>query len=257
MLKTLAILAFVCIAVVAMPAHNQVVSSRTPSQRQQDAQKTPAPSVAPITNNQSTAYYQQEGKEKPQGWHKFVAWPEGITALAIVFTFFAIVWQSIWTQLSVRASRDSIRLQESAYSQWIALSNWSVKYREDRGELDIHVEILNQTAFPLILNRAQITFGDKPNTATATLNEDYFLAPQIPYVIERGLHTYNDQLRAFDAGYFGIMVEGSITHTGTLKRPQTQDIGGILIAARDQPASFSAFIPMHPKESAQVDDTQE
>lgn len=253
MLKTLTTLAVVCIAVVAMPAHNQVISNQTSSQRQQDAQKTPTPSVAPITNNQTTAYYQQESKDKPQGWQKLIAWPDGITALAIVLTLFAIIWQSVGTQLSVRAARNSIVLQEMGYIQWVYLTNWRVTFDEERQQMKIHVEILNQTEFPLTLNSARLVFGTKPNIMTVTLGEDFFLAPKLPYPVDVGLHVYNDQIKAFDIGYYGIDVEGSIMHIGVLRRQQTQEIGGILVAGRDTGARFDAYIPMHPKAPTPTD----
>jgi hypothetical protein len=251
MLKGLAILAVICFAVEAMPAQNQVGGKGPTSQRQQDARQPAPPSVASITNNQATSDYQQDGKDKPQRWHKFVTWPEGIATWAVVLTLIAISLQTWQTRRAAEAARDSIRLQETAYQQWVALRNWSIDFQEALHQFRIRVEIVNQTSYPLTLNQASLTFGDAPNTMTASLSEDFFLAPEIPYIVDVGLHVYDDQLRGFNNGYFGLMVQGKITHTGVLRRPATQDIGGILVAGKGKQARFDTFVPMHPK-SAQA-----
>jgi hypothetical protein len=111
MLKALAMLVFVCVAIVAMPEQNQVGGKNPTGQSQQAAHKPHTPPIASVTNNQAATYYEQNAKEQPQGWHKFVTWPEGITALAVVFTCGAIIWQAIETRRSVNAARDAIILQ--------------------------------------------------------------------------------------------------------------------------------------------------
>jgi hypothetical protein len=257
MLKRFAILAAVSFAVAAVPAHDQLNGKHPTSQSQQSQIEPPAPVVAPGISNQATSDHQQDPKDRAQGWHKLVTWPEGITAWLVMLTFGAIVWQAWETRKAAEAARDGIRLQETAYSQWVAFSNWSVEFREERHQLRIRVEIVNQTAFPLTLNRASITFGDRPNTVTVTLGEDFFLAPQLPYLVDVDLHVYNDEVRAFDGGYFGIMVTGTITHTGALERRATQEIGGTLVSGRGNLARFDAFVPMHPHEANPATDPNE
>ncbi|MDR5729930.1 MAG: hypothetical protein RB191_21160 [Terriglobia bacterium] len=45
--------------------------------------------------------------EQPRGWRRFMAWPEGITAWAIILTLGAITWQSFETHRAATASRNA------------------------------------------------------------------------------------------------------------------------------------------------------
>jgi len=110
MLKYLAILVIVWFAIEAMPAHNQVSSKRTAGQSQQSAQQPSAPAVAPATINQATNYYQQDPADKPQGWHKFVTWPDGIVAWLIMLTLVAIVWQAWETRKAAEATSRGLEI---------------------------------------------------------------------------------------------------------------------------------------------------
>src|SRR5579884_3750404 len=51
---------------------------------------------------------------KPPIWAKFVAWPEGVGAWAIILTLFAIVWQSTETREAAEASRDAVSATKSS-----------------------------------------------------------------------------------------------------------------------------------------------
>jgi len=68
-----------------------------------------------------------EGKPDPPWWDEFFAWPEGITALLIMLTLGAIIWQAWETRKAADAARDSIRIQEAEYFQWVDVGNWSIK----------------------------------------------------------------------------------------------------------------------------------
>jgi hypothetical protein len=108
MLKYLAILCLLlAFAIPAVPLHNQPTGKRCSSQSSKDAQQPPPPAEAPVPDNQTAAYHQQESKEQPEGWHKFVAWPEGITAWLIMLTLVAIVWQAYETRKAAEATRES------------------------------------------------------------------------------------------------------------------------------------------------------
>lgn len=94
MLKCLAVLIVLfCLTVVAVPIQQKPSSKQDAQQSSRDAKQANVP-AASITNNQATSYYEQPRESKPQGWHKFVAWPEGITTWAIMLTLGAIVWQA-------------------------------------------------------------------------------------------------------------------------------------------------------------------
>jgi hypothetical protein len=188
---------------------------------------------------------------KPDGYFTRLSAPENapnaiLCAVAVVGIIIAIC--------TLRAANRSIRLQETAYLQWVALTNWRVDYIEDRQQMRIRVEIVNQTQFPLTLNRASLIFGTRPNITTASLGQDFFLGPRLPYTVDISQHVYNDELDAFGTGYYGVSVEGTITHTGVLRRPKTQQIGGILVSGRASGARFDSYVPMHPKDSQQGTD---
>lgn len=101
MWKSAVILAL-CLTPVAMLGQQQ-----TPArERQREAQQPPPP--ATITTNESSSHYEQKSGAKPQGWHKFVTWPEGIIAWAVIFTLGAIVWQAIETRRAARASERAV-----------------------------------------------------------------------------------------------------------------------------------------------------
>jgi hypothetical protein len=110
MLKNIVFLGvLLALAVPAVANRHQVVSERSTSQSQQNTQQ-PSPAAAPITNNQTTAYYQQDAKDKPVGWHKFVTWPEGFTAWLLMLTLIAIIWQAKATADAARATKNSVQL---------------------------------------------------------------------------------------------------------------------------------------------------
>ena len=57
----------------------------------------------------------EEAVAKPVGWHKFVTWPEGITAWAVILTLIAIAWQSFATARAAVATENAVKTAELAY----------------------------------------------------------------------------------------------------------------------------------------------
>jgi hypothetical protein len=55
------------------------------------------------------------GIAKPAGWHKFVTWPEGITAWAVILTLAAIAWQSMATARAAVATENAVKTADLAY----------------------------------------------------------------------------------------------------------------------------------------------
>jgi len=64
-------------------------------------------SVAMAVQDNRTRQEQEQRPEKPQWWNKFVSWPEGATATAIILTLAAIVWQAVAATSAARAARDA------------------------------------------------------------------------------------------------------------------------------------------------------
>lgn len=96
------------LAPIAVSKQQQASREKHEQRRQQNASQSDEPSVS-ITNNATSRYYEHDNEDKPQGWYKFVAWPEGITAWAIMLTLAAIVWQAIETRRSVEAAANAQR----------------------------------------------------------------------------------------------------------------------------------------------------
>ncbi len=96
-----------------MPTQHQPSSQLRASQSQGHANQ-PDPPPSSVTNNQATSYYQEHTPDTPQGWHKLVSWPEGITAWAILLTLGAIIWQAWETRKAAKgasASADAAIIQ--------------------------------------------------------------------------------------------------------------------------------------------------
>jgi len=62
-----------------------------------------------VNENEQPHSQSQETADKPNGWHKLISWPEGITAWAVILTLGAIVWQAFETRRSVNAARDAAK----------------------------------------------------------------------------------------------------------------------------------------------------
>src|SRR5271154_4837844 len=55
------------------------------------------------------------GVAKPEGWHRLVTWPEGITAWAVILTLAAIAWQSVATARAAVATENAVKTADLAY----------------------------------------------------------------------------------------------------------------------------------------------
>jgi hypothetical protein len=78
MLRNVILLSILAFAVPTMPGQ----------------QKPTGQQVAPTTHNQVTSDYEEPRENKPQGWHKLITWPEGITAWALIATLIVFCIQA-------------------------------------------------------------------------------------------------------------------------------------------------------------------
>jgi hypothetical protein len=104
MLRIFVVVAILAFAPVTMTIQNQ------PSGAQDRKGAQQANPATPISVNCNCAAQTDDSKNKPQGWHKLVTWPEGVTTWAILFTLGAIVWQAIETR---RAAQATVRYTQS------------------------------------------------------------------------------------------------------------------------------------------------
>lgn len=175
MLKRLAILAVIwTFAIPAMATQNHDSSDNN----DQNSQKV-MPPPSSIASNQTTTYYQQSADDKPKGWHKFIAWPEGITAWAIIFTLGAIVWQAKATSNSAKAAEKSA---EAARANTLAM------IRAQRAWLVIKVEVEDESD---IIFRA-VNVGQTPAHILSIHGNGMVVSPKGKFQID--WNTLNESL---------------------------------------------------------------
>jgi hypothetical protein len=224
-----------------------------------------SPAAGYLVCSIETSQNAQTGKPQLQWWDKLLSWPEGITAWLILLTLYAIGWQSWETRKSAQAARNSIRLQELAMQQWIVLNNWrseiitvsGYSYADDspRHRLRIRVDIVNPTSAPLTLNEATIVFRLPINAhSTYGAPKDHFLTPNAPYTVDVSLDLSPGFVESFRVGVVTLPVEGKFIHLGSLKRPLTQDMSGMLVCGPTN-THFESEMPMHPKEQSTPEQT--
>jgi hypothetical protein len=130
---------------IALAVDNQ--SSRT--QDKGSAQQTNPPTPVSVNCNCTTPA--NDAKDKPRGWHKLIAWPDGIATIALIFTLFAIIWQAWATSKATNAMRESTDLQRMSWYQWLEFDNLRggavICQTEDEGDqyLDFLIDIVNPT----------------------------------------------------------------------------------------------------------------
>jgi hypothetical protein len=97
-MKSLAILAVVfCLS--AMACHQQASA-----QKHQAAAPNEVPSTITVNNEDHSTHEEQKENNVPR-W-----WPEGVTAVAIILTLFAIGYQSYYTRIAAEAATQNIQL---------------------------------------------------------------------------------------------------------------------------------------------------
>ena len=177
-MNLLPLLAILALAVPTMPVQHQPRSQQGASERQSDANQADFPS-APIANNQTPSYYEQPRQNKPQGWHKLIAWPEGITAWAIMFTLGAIVWQAWETRKAANASKLAAEVARDSADAYVT-SERPLVMIETRGEQGFEFWAVNYGKSP-----AQIIFSNPVPFVITPLISD------LPESLDYGFGFYN------------------------------------------------------------------
>jgi hypothetical protein len=198
-----------------------------------------------------TAQHSQKAKSSesdPPWWHVFFTWPEGITAWAIMLTLGAIIWQAWETRKAATAAGDSIKLQETAYYQWVEIVNWtsSINTRSTTPQLDISVEVMNSTDFPIRLSHVEMSFIVKPRKTIYAPTRDRFLPPKTPLKLDVTIDITEENRASFLKNALGILIAGNVSFKGVLGKPLSQNIEGVLICGLSKDR-FEPTTTMHPK----------
>ena len=176
-----------------------------------------------------------EDAYQPPVWAKFVTWPEGVGAWAVILTLLAIVWQSAETRRAANAARDSIRLQELAMEQWVDVNNWDSGCKlNDQRELTIRFDITNPTNFPVTLPDANFTFVLGTDKAEFHFRPNCRLTPKNPetgWVSFRLTEPHAEQYHHGRGIPFRVWVD--VSHTGVLKKYIAERFPGNLMCHRE------------------------
>jgi hypothetical protein len=119
----------------------------------------------------------------PPWWHEFFAWPEGITALLLLLTLGAVLWQAWETRKAADATRDSVKLQEVAYKQWVEIDTWEnrtphLQPTTKDATIRLTFQITNYTTWPFVLKRVTTQKG----VANTVITMKHIVSPGDWYV---------------------------------------------------------------------------
>jgi hypothetical protein len=195
--------------------------------------------------NQRTENHPTSTEADSFNWDTAIKRPEWWLVLGAFLTLPILIWQAVVSRRAIEESRNSIRLQEKAFSQWVDLANWKTELRPHSTTPEIvhvSVELLNQTAFPVTLNDAQISFAGHKYS----IGQDCFLPPKLPHVIAVQIRLTQEEVSRFAIGMYSIRISGHITYTGVLGKPATHQLGGLLQFSQSS-AAFESEVPMTPQ----------
>jgi len=105
-------LAAVLITIIAVSCN-----TNPPKQRKQHNCCNISPSPSEDKANQ--AHQDAQAPEGPPGWRGLVAWPEGVTALAVITSLFFIGWQALKTHHAADAAKLSAKAAENSATAMI------------------------------------------------------------------------------------------------------------------------------------------
>jgi hypothetical protein len=114
-MKTWVVFVFTLIALV--PVSVAVQNQPAGAKNRQNTQQAAPP--VPVSVNCNCTTKADDGKDKPQGWHKLVTWPEGIATWALILTLGAIVWQAIVGRAAASAALKQVNYMVSSERAWV------------------------------------------------------------------------------------------------------------------------------------------
>ena len=168
MLKRLAIFAATAliVTVVLVARYDKMYDARGEGYDVQCKQSSqPAAAVATLACTVDHRQNTDQRKSNPPWWHEFFTWPEGITALLIMLTLGAIIWQAWETRVSARATEKAAEasLKQADIASKAILLQFRPKLRvrsislEEAGEFfHVTIVIANRGSLPAYIHEGQI-----------------------------------------------------------------------------------------------------
>jgi hypothetical protein len=163
MRKWLAIFAGVSVLVIAVVL--MTCQYQTAGKEQKTASQKPSlPAASPPPHDGNSARQSCDCAPKTPCWFILLAWPEGLTAWAVILTFAVIGWQADETRKSAKATEKSVELSAAANTQWIKLKLLDMYSEVDPGHPDppsvitlrCRWVILNPSTQPLTLHTVKV-----------------------------------------------------------------------------------------------------
>lgn len=106
----LGILAVLIVAIMGMAAHAY------PSSEAQNKSAAQAAVLAWVAeHNTSQGTHDAGNAQQPPFWREVIAWPDGVTALALIFTLICIAWQATLMRISVGNAEEASKRELRAY----------------------------------------------------------------------------------------------------------------------------------------------
>ncbi len=174
---------------------------------------------------------------KPPVWSKYVTFPEGLGAWAVILTLLAIVWQSIETRDAASASRDSLKIQEAEFVQWIDIGEWSIEYDRSTyqwsksgpqifnhpGEMKVRLSfpLFNNTARPLFIKsvRTLLAIGAEKVFKTFSTEESITVPPKDEYRVVIDMTLDKEQVTGYIAYTLSIEAVVQVNFSNALHKP--------------------------------------
>lgn len=221
---------------------------------EESARKTKAAAVT--KDDDAKASNNAEDACKPPEWARYVTWPEGVGAWAVILTLFVIAWQSIETAKAAKATedaaqatRDSVLLQERAMQQWIEATNWKADILQlipgAGGLLSIRLDIVNPTQFPIKIIGGSMLFINSPGFRETLDFPKISLTPNVPFETGVVVEVTEQQVQDYASEPIFITVAGVWSHIGALEKATSQALVGSLYCAKDSTV-FTPTLHMNP-----------
>jgi hypothetical protein len=146
-------------------------------------------------------------------WAKFVAWPEGVGAWAVILTMFVIAWQSMETHTTVTVMQ--------AQSNQTADVRWGIKGYPIHEICRIQALVVNLSDQPMTIIDAQVTIQGEP---AKSIPRNTIIDSSAPYPM-----IFEIPMGAIELWEFVPTVSWSITHEHRItKKPIPRRLAGEL-----------------------------
>jgi hypothetical protein len=125
-------IALMLVAIIGMSQYADSAKRRYEESTRQ-AKETPV-----AKNDDRNATNNTENTYKPPVWAKFVTWPEGVGAWALILTLLAIAWQSIETHEAAKTGAEAANAASGSLT--MAEAQWKLMIEEKRARLEVDVD---------------------------------------------------------------------------------------------------------------------